>query len=268
VMNGANILLDVLFVLGLGWGVAGVAGATFIAEWLGFALGLWLCREALRTKVGWPAILDPARLRNMAVVNTDILIRSLALLAVFVLFIFWGAGFGDVPLAANQVLLQFTSVTAFALDGFAFAAETLVGKAVGRRDPVELRQAALRSSAWGLGASVLMAAGFWIAGGMMIDILTTAPDVREEARIYLPYMAIVPIIGLPAWMFDGIFIGATRSCDMRNMSIVSLGIYLVAALVLMQAFGNHGLWMAMIISWVSRGLTLAFRYPALERAAA
>lgn len=267
VMNGANILLDVLFVLGLGWGVAGVAGATFIAEWLGLALGLWLCRDALRTKVGWPAILDPARLKNMAAVNTDILIRSLGLLAVFVLFIFWGAGFGDVPLAANQVLLQFTSVTAFALDGFAFAAETLVGKAFGRRDPTELRQAALRSSAWGLGASVLMAAGFWLGGGTIIDILTTAPDVREEARIYLPYMAVAPILGLPAFMFDGIFIGATRSRDMRNMSILSLGFYLVAALALMPAFGNHGLWMAMIVSYCARGLTLALRYPALERAA-
>jgi hypothetical protein len=137
VMNGVNVVLNLWFVLGLGWGVPGVAVATFVAEWLGFALGLWFCRDALARGHwrDWPRVFDAARLRRMAGVNGDILIRSLLLEAIFVSFLFLGAGMGDVRLAANQVLLQFLHVTAYAMDGFAFGAETLVGQAMGARAP-------------------------------------------------------------------------------------------------------------------------------------
>ncbi|MGB8623215.1 MAG: MATE family efflux transporter, partial [Paracoccaceae bacterium] len=151
-MNGANIVLDLWFVLGLGWGVNGVATATFLAEWSGAGLGLWLCRDAFLGNAwkDWPRVFDPARLKRMAQVNSDILIRSLLLQAVFISFLFFGADFGDVPLAANQILLQFLQITAFALDGFAFAAETLVGQAMGARARAALRRGALLTSFWGL----------------------------------------------------------------------------------------------------------------------
>ena len=133
-MNGLNILLDLWFVIGLGWGVEGVAFATFLAEWSGLALGLWFCRAALAAPAAraWGRVFDRARLARMARVNTDILIRSVLLQAIFVSFLFLGSGLGDVALAANQVLLQFLHITAYALDGFAFAAEALVGQAMGR----------------------------------------------------------------------------------------------------------------------------------------
>ena len=132
-MNGLNALLAFLFVLGLGWGVPGVATATLIAEWSGLLLGLWLCREAFAGAQwrDWARVFDPERLRRMAEVNGDILIRSVILQASFTSFLFFGAGLGDVTLAANQVLLQFLSFTAYALDGFAFAAEALVGQTLG-----------------------------------------------------------------------------------------------------------------------------------------
>ena len=135
-MNGVNIVLDLLFVLGFGWGVAGVAAATLIAEWSGLILGLWLCRAAFAGDQwrDWARVFDPVRLRRMAQVNGDILIRSVVLQASFTSFLFFGAGLGDVTLAANQVLLQFLGITAYALDGFAFAAEALVGQTLGRRD--------------------------------------------------------------------------------------------------------------------------------------
>ncbi len=265
-MNGLNILLDVVFVLGLGWGVEGVAIATFLAEWTGLALGLWLCRAGLR-RLGLPAILDPLRIKRMISVNGDILIRTVALQSVVVTFMFWGAGFGNVELAANQVLMQFVSLVAFALDGFAFSSETLVGQAMGRKDQAGLRRAALMTSGQGAVAAVLMALAFAVFGGPIIDLLTTAPEVRAEARVYLPYMILGTVIALPGWMLDGIFIGATRSRDMRNMMLLSFGLYLLAAFPLMSAFGNHGLWMALIFSWIMRGITLGSRYPALERAA-
>ena len=267
VMNGMNILLDLWFVLGLGWGVEGVAIATLISELTGLAVGLWLCRNALKGQVWWnpSRIFDRVRLIHMAAVNGDILVRSLMLQAIFVSFLFIGADFGDVTLAANQVLTQFLQITAYGLDGFAFAAETLVGTALGASNRVALRRGALLASVWGLASCVALALFFWVQGGWLIDVLTTAPDVRIEARVYLIYMVASPILGILPWMLDGIFIGATRTKDMRNMMAVSLAIYVAALMLLVPSFGNHGLWGAMLISFVARGITLAVKYPALER---
>ncbi|MEL6573673.1 MAG: MATE family efflux transporter [Pseudomonadota bacterium] len=268
-MNGLNILLDIVFVLGLDMGVAGVAWATFIAEWCGLAIGLWLCRDVF-AGTGWndrARVFAAAQLRRMAGVSSDILIRSVLLQAIFVSFLFWGADFGDVQLAANQVLLQFLSITAFALDGFAFAAEALVGQALGAKRRGALRRAAVLTSAWGLGTCIVFAIVFAVWGPWAIDLMAKDPAVQESGRTFLPYMVAAPIVGVAAWMLDGIFIGATRTADMRNMMLVSTLIYLVCVLPLMAAFGNHGLWIGMLISFVARGITLGLRYPALERQA-
>ncbi len=267
-MNGANILLDLWFVLGLDWGVAGVARATVIAEWSGLALGFWFCRDAFQVPAwrDWARVFDGERLRNMASVNGDILLRSLMLQVIFVSFLFLGSGFGDVTLAANQVLLQFLSITAYALDGFAFSAEALVGQAYGTRNKALLRRSAIMTSQWGLVVCVALAVGFGVFGGAIIDLMAKAPAVQETARTYLAYMVVAPVLGLAAYMFDGVFIGATRSRDMRNMMAVSLVIYGISVAALMPAMGNHGLWIALLISFVARGITLGLRYPALERA--
>lgn len=268
--NGLNIVLSAALVLGLGFGVAGVAWATFVAEWSGLALGLWLCRGAFRVPAwrDWARVLDRPKLIRMAAVNVDIMIRSLLLLAGFTSFMFLASDFGDVTLAANQVLIQFVYVTAHAMDGFAFAAEALVGQAMGARAAARLRRAAILTSIWGLAICVVMAVLFLTAGGAFIDLMTTAPGVREAARDYLPWMVLAPLAGWASWMFDGIFIGATRTRDMRNMMALSFAGYVVLVLLLMPPFGNHGLWAALIGMFLLRGVTLAFRYPALERAAA
>ncbi len=267
-MNGLNIMLDLVFVLGLGWGVEGVALATAIAEWSGLALGLWLCRSAF----AHPAWRDPVRvfdapqLRRMGLVNLDILIRSLLLQLAFISFLFFGADLGDVTLAANQILLQFLSITAFALDGFAFAAETLVGQAVGAKDRARLRRSAWLSALWGGALSLVMVLFFALFGAIIIDLMATAPQVRIEARLFLPYVLIAPLAGIAAFMLDGIFIGATRTQDMRNMMLVSFVAYAALLAVLFPAFGNHGLWASLLAFLAIRGVTLGLRYPALERA--
>jgi len=268
-MNGLNIGLDLWFVIGLGWGVQGVAFATAIAEWSGFALGLWFCRVAFAGTAwrAWDSVFDAARWVRMMAVNTDILIRSLMLQAIFVSFMFLGAGQGDVTLATNQVLLQFLMISSYALDGFAFSAEALVGKAFGGRDPARVRRAALLTGGWGMAAAGLMALGFALFGGWIVDAMTTSEPVRTQARIYLVYVVVVPVLACAAFMLDGIFIGATRSRDMRNMMAVSFGVYALCVLALEPALGNHGLWLAMLISFVVRAATLGARYPALERAA-
>jgi MATE family multidrug resistance protein len=233
-------------------------------------LGIWLCRDALNTPAwkDWPRVFERAQMVRFARVNRDILLRSVMLQGIFMSFVFLGARFGDVTLAANHVLLQFLEITAYAMDGFAIAAETLVGQAMGARSVARVRRAALMTSFWGLVSVIITASAFAFFGPWIIDLMTTAPDVRIEARAYLPYMIAAPLVGCAAWMLDGIFIGATRSADMRNMMALSAVIYVIALLILMPMIGNHGLWVALLISFVARGITLGARYLSLERAAA
>lgn len=269
-MNGLNVALDLWFVLGLGWGVEGVALATFLAEWSGLAFGLWLCRGVFARADwrNWGLVFDRVRLKRMAVVNTDILIRSLLLQAIFVSFLLLGGRFGDVTLAANQVLLQFLHIVGYSLDGFAFAAETLVGQAFGAGAIGRIRRATVLTSVWGGVFALGFVLAFWLLGPWIIDVMAKAPEVQAEARIYLPWMIAAPPMILALVMFDGVFIGATRSADMRNMMMVAAAVYALAVWLLITPLGNHGLWLALHISFVARGLTLGLRYPALERAAA
>lgn len=263
-INGLNIGLDLWFVLALGWGVQGVAVATLMAEWSGLALGLWMCRPALR-RVRRAMIFDRVRLARMWSVNADIMVRSVLLQGSFTAFVFLGAGFGDVTLAANQILLQFLGIMAYALDGFAFAAEALVGQAVGRRSLPALRRAAMMASGWGAAGAVALAAGFALAGPSVIDLMATAPEVREAARAFLPWVVAGAVLSLASYMLDGIFIGATETRAMRNAMLLSVAIYAGAVAVLVPVFGNHGLWAALMVLNVVRGLTLGVLYPRVER---
>jgi MATE family multidrug resistance protein len=265
-LNGINIVLDLVFVLKLGWGVEGVAIATLIAEWSGLIFGLWLAREGFNNGYwkNWVQIFDRARLVQMAKVNSDIMIRSILLEIAFVSFLFLGSSFDDATLAANQVLIQFLNITAYALDGFAFAAEALVGQALGAKNRQLFRRAVVMTSQWGLGSVILMALAFFVFGNSIINIMTTAEDVRVVSYEYLPWMVLAPLVGVAAWMLDGIFIGATRTADMRNMMFISFCIYLIALVALLPQYGNHGLWASLIIFSIARGVTLGFKYPALE----
>jgi len=265
-VNSVNITLDFIFVLKLGWGVEGVAFATFIAEWLGLFYGLWLAREGFNNGYwkNWVQIFDRVRLVQMAKVNSDILIRSVLLEIGFVSFLFLGSSFDDATLAANQVLVQFLNITAYAMDGFAFAAEALVGQALGAKNRALFRRSAVMTSQWGVGLVVVMAIAFYVFGNTIINVMTTAEDVRVVSYDYLPWMVLAPLVGAAAWMLDGIFIGATRTADMRNMMFISFCIYLIALAFLLPKYDNHGLWASLIIFSIARGVTLGYKYPKLE----
>ncbi len=265
-INGVNIVLDLWFVLGLGWGVPGVAGATLLAEWSGLIFGLVLCRGAVGpwARAALARFWDGAALRVMVLVNRDIMIRSVLLQLSFTAFVFIGARFGDGTLAANQVLMQFLSITAYALDGFAFAAESLVGQAVGARAQGMVRRAARMAMQWGVAGGAVLALAFAVAGPAIIDIMTTAPEVRAEARLYLPWMVAAPLIGVASWIYDGIFIGATLTGEMRRAMTLSVAVYVAALGLLVPAFGNHGLWAALMVLNATRGVTMARAYPAAE----
>jgi MATE family multidrug resistance protein len=265
-INGVNAGLDLWFVLGLGWGVEGVAAATLAAEWSGLFLGLWLCRDAFGPL--WRGALarlwarDP--IRRMLAVNGGIMLRTVLLQGAFTAFLFLSAGQGDAALAANQVLMQFLSITAYALDGFAFAAETLVGQAVGARARAEVQRAAGLCMAWGAAGAVVLGGAFGLFGPAIIDLMTTAPEVRAEARTYLPWVALAPLIGVASWMYDGIFIGATLARAMVQVVAVAVLAYGAAILLLMPVFGTHGLWAALMVLNATRGLAAALMWPGLR----
>ena len=266
-MNGVNVLLDIWFVLVLNWGVQGVAIATVIAEVSALILGLLICYDRFKDK-SWPTlriVFSIARLKKMLSINLDILLRSIILEVIFVSFLLYGGKFGDVKLAANQVLLQFLHIAAHGLDGFALAAETLVGQAFGKKDRSILRKSIIVSSKLAFLLSCIMAISFLLFGSSLIDLMTTAENVRLEAKSYIIFITLVPILGVSAYMLDGIFIGATKTKDMRNMMFITLIFYVIALLLLVPYFQNTGLWSALLISFIVRGATLAFRYPSLEK---
>lgn len=265
VQNGINIALSVWLVIGLGWGVPGVAWATLTAEWGGLALALWLCRDAFGPVLR-PALArlrDATALRRMFTASRDIMGRTVILQLCFTTFVFLGARFGDVTLAANQVLMQFLELTAHALDGFAFAAEALIGQSVGARSRAATRRAAAICLQWGVAGAVGLVAIFALTGPQLIDLMTTAPDVRAAARTFLPWLVAAPLIGVTAWIFDGIFIGAMRTGPMLRTTVMSAGVYALALAVLIPALGNHGLWAALMLLNVSRSITMARAWPAV-----
>jgi MATE family multidrug resistance protein len=256
--NGLNVGLDLWFVLGLGWGVPGVAAAPLIAEWTGLALALWLARDAfgpaLRAAVS--RLGEPQAVRSMFSASRDIMGRTILLQLSFTSFVFLGARFGDVTLAANQVLMQFLEITAYALDGFAFAAEALVGQAIGARSAVLTRSAGSLCLQWGLGGAAALVLAIALFGPAIIDLMTTAPEVREAARAYLPWLVAAPLIGAAAWIYDGIFIGALLTGDMLRAMLASVAVYGAALFVLVPLAGNHGLWAALMVLIATRTFTL------------
>ena len=260
--NGLNMALDLWFVIGLGWGVAGVGTASLIAEVTGLALGLYLTREALvPLRAALTRLADPQAIRRTFSASRDILIRTVILQLSFTSFVFISARFGDASLAANAVLLQFLGIMAYALDGFAFAAESLVGQAIGAKDPAALKRAARMAMQWGYGGALLLAISFAVGGYAAIQVMTNVQAVQSQALALLPWLIAAPLISSAAWTYDGIFIGALMTHSMRNAAIQVAGLYAAALAILVPSFGNQGLWAALMLMNAARGLTLRRAFP-------
>lgn len=244
-VNLSNVLLDLLLVVVLQWGVAGAAWATVFSDYLGLLLGLFLLRPVLLRYPGRFAWLQALRLQGAAPlirVNRDILIRTLALESVFYLLVVQGARLGDEMVAANAVLLNFLLLTSHGLDGLAHALEALGGHALGRRDPQALRKVLVVATLWSLVLSCIFVLLFLLFGQAIISLLTDLPDVRRQASIYLPWMAVMPLAAVWSYLLDGLFIGASRARAMRNAMLAALLLYLPLAWSL-QGLGNHGVWL-------------------------
>jgi multidrug resistance protein, MATE family len=255
-LNLTNMALSATFVLHLGMTSDGVGLAALISEWSAVTLALFLAFTMLRDMGAKPTrarVFDAKALTRTLAMNGDVMIRTLCLVFAFTWFTARGARAGDVVIAANAVLLNLFEVSAYLIDGFAYASEALVGQSVGAKNRQRFRAAVWLTSIWamvvGVGCSLIM----WFAGPAIIDAMTVSPEVRETARAYLPWAAISPVLGVICFQFDGIFTGAMATKDMRNMMIVSLGIFMLAWWMLESRFGNHGLWAALNIFFVAQG---------------
>jgi MATE family multidrug resistance protein len=262
-VNLTNIVLDLLFVLQFGMKVDGVALASVIAEYAGVVVGLAFAARALRQRVGqWPL----ARLFNVRAyaaffsVNANLFIRTMALMFAFAFVTAQGARLGGVILAANAVLMNLQNLTAFALDGFAHAAEALVGKAVGqqRRDVLE------RSVRLALKWSLIFAIGFCllyvVIGPALIRLLTDLPEVRSASLQFLPWLIVSPLVSVWSFLYDGVYVGATRAREMRDIMVISTFVIFLPAWFLLQGWGNHGLWLAFTLFMASRGIGMHIWY--------
>lgn len=266
-INLINMAVTVLLVLVLDMGIAGAASAAVVAEGAGLLLGLVIAWHLMQRRLTVPnaVLFDRARLMRMLAVNRDIMIRTAALISAFLFFTAQGARSGDVTLAANAVLNNFLLVSAFFLDGLANAAEQLCGRAFGARDRAAFSGATRLVVAWGFGFALAVALVFALFGTRFIDVMTSSADVRLMARDFLIFVVVSPLLAVFAFAFDGVYIGATWARDMRNLMLASLAVFLTAWFAL-RAFGNAGLWGALLAHYAARGGLEAARYPALLKA--
>ena len=273
-LNGLNIALDVVFAGVLGWGVEGIALGTTIAEWATLVVALVLVRRTLRARREdaepfflWSQILRRDKLARTLSANADIMVRTLFLLFGFAWFTNRGARFGDEVLAANHVLLQLVTASAYFLDGYAHATESLLGRAIGSRQREAFDSAVRCSTQLAAVTAVVLTAIVLLGGRFVIAWLTDLEVVRRLASSWLPYSASYVLVSFAAFQLDGIFIGATRTRDMRNTAGVSLLVFLLVSWPLVAIAGNRGLWIAFVVYVIVRAVTLAARFPALRRAA-
>ena len=262
-INLTTIVLDLVFVLGFGMKVDGVALASVFAEYTGLAVGGSFAIASLRRREGhWPL----ARLVNVSAykaffsVNANLFIRTMALMFTLGFVTAQGARLGSLVLAANAVLMNFQHLTSFGLDGLAHAAEALVGKAIGQKRRDALEESVRLTLKWSLIFSLGFTVVYLLAGPFIIRILTDLPEVRSTATRYLPWMIVSPLVSVWCFLYDGVYVGATRAKEMRNIMFVSTVVVFLPAWYLLQPLGNHGLWLAFMLFMASRGIGMHIAY--------
>ncbi|MCB1740942.1 MAG: MATE family efflux transporter, partial [Gammaproteobacteria bacterium] len=266
-LNLCNIGLDLLFVSSLQWGVSGVAAATLLSQYLAVAVGLLACRRVL-TELGVSLrghdLFEPRALLRLLRVNTDLFLRNLGVILAFFVFTSTGSQLGDRTLAANAILIHFQQIMAYGLDGFAFAAQALAGAAYGAGDRVAFRNAVRTTSQWAAGVALVYMVIYAVAGSSLVQLLSSDPSVREAALRLLPWVVLSPLVCVWSFQLDGIFVGTTRTREMRNAMLASLALYLLALYPLLSWLDEHGLWLALMGFMLARAATLMAYYPQLR----
>lgn len=265
VQNVANIAASLFFVFVLHMGVAGVALGTLLAQYCGLALSLILClhlRRRLDLPHGWSAaeVFRPEAIRRFFTVNRDIFLRTLCLVGVTLYFTSAGSRQGESILAANALLMQYFTLYSYFMDGFAFAGEALSGKCAGAGDRQGLKAVVRGLFAWGAGVAAAFTLLYMAGGQAFMHVLTNEPSVVATAAAYLPWAICIPLAGLAAFVWDGVFIGLTATRYMLwSMACASL-VFFVAYLSLSSSWHNHALWLAFLLYLSTRGLMQHWLY--------
>ena len=262
-INLTNIALDLLFVIVLGMKVDGVALASVLAEYTGLAVALYFAARELRRHSGhWP--MDKfVSFRAYAAffsVNANLFVRTMALMFTIAFVTAQGARMGGLILAANAILMQLQNLTAFGLDGLAHAAEALVGKAVGQQRRDVLERSVKLCLKWSLIFAIGFSAAYFVLGPQLINVLTDLPAVRETTLRYLPWMIVSPLVSVWSFLYDGVYVGATRAREMRNIMVFSAFAVFIPAWFVLQPLGNDGLWLAFLLFLASRGVGMHVGY--------
>ena len=274
-MNIVNILLNFVFVYGYDMTANGVALGTVLSETTAFLLSLYYVKKHSRMNFSIPIfssivlknIFNISAFKVLFSLNRDIFIRTMCLTMTLASFVVLGTRFGTEVLAANAVLMNLQNLTSYGLDGFAQAAEVLVGKEIGRKSKKNLRTAVIISSKWAIITAVAMTLFYYIFGEMIINLLTNIETIRNISSNYLTWIIILPLLSIWSFQLDGIFIGATAGSSMRNGMIISVISYILAIYILIPLWGNHGLWAAYSIFMIMRAITLFYKYPEIEKRA-
>ena len=262
-INITNILLDLLFVVGFGMKIEGVALASVIAEYTALCVAIGFAARELRRHPGHWLLARLSRLsayRAFFAVNANLFIRTMALMFTFAFITAQGARLGPLILAANAVLINFQNLTSLGLDGFAHAAEAMVGKAVGRKDDAALQHTVRLTMKWSLIFATGFVVTYIVAGPFIVALMTDLPDVRETAMTYLPWLIVSPLVSVWCFLYDGVYVGMTRAREMRNIMLFSTFAVFIPTWLVAQPLGNHGLWLALMAFLASRGIGMHIGY--------
>ncbi|WP_394120022.1 MATE family efflux transporter [Planococcus donghaensis] len=266
-MNLLNILLDVIFVFGFGWGVSGVASATLIAEVTACLFGLWIVWKGTSYQFQMPSIslvTDGSSIKKMMAVNQDLFIRTLCLLTVINLFTYKSAAFGTETLAANAVLLQVHYLMAYFYDGISNASSILSGRAVGSNDSRLFKKTINLSFQWAIYSSMLLTVSYWLFSESLFSFFTSIPEVIELGGIYGDWLLLYPLVASFGIVLYGVFTGATETAHIRNSMLLALGVFLLALWGGVPFLQNHGLWLAFILFSLGRSAFLVMYIPKLN----
>ncbi len=265
-VNVVNISCSFVLVKIVGMQVEGVALGSVVAQYFGLILALLLFLKKYRyilTEFSFRDVIRRRALAEFLNVSGDIFFRTLCIIVVFTFFTSKSAGTSDIILAVNSALLQFLFLFSYFLDGFACAAEALVGKFAGRMDIRGLRRTVRLLMLWGGGFGLFFTALYLMGGLRILKIFTNQPEVIQTAVSYLPWFVVLPLTGFASFIWDGVYIGATASKLMRNTMAVATFFFFVCYLLLASVIENHALWLAINIFMLGRGLLQTYYYPKL-----
>ena len=264
--NVVNIVASLIFVYGMGMNIEGVALGTLTAQWAAIVVSLllWTNTYAKRLfhRIRWNDIIDGAAMQRFFTVNRDIFLRTLFIVSVNFYFLSAGAAEGTIVLAVNTLLMQLFTLFSYVMDGFAYAGEALCGRLYGAGNRQEFHNTLRRLFGWGIALSLIYTMVYAVGGSAFLSLLTNDAEVISASATYLPWAVLIPLCGMAAFVWDGVFIGTTSTRGMLLSSAVSALLFFIVYTLLRPQLHNHALWLAFLVYLSARGVaqTAIFRY--------